>query len=84
MTYPLQAFAFTGATGAPGTVYGYIIVDANDVLAVAQAEHQQGAQRVFASERKFHGAQFRIYTAIIKILLEPAKSIDVNPICKGC
>ena len=36
MTYPLQAFAFTGATGAPGTVYGYIIVDANGVLLVAE------------------------------------------------
>lgn len=36
MAYALQVITFTGATGAPGTVYGYIIVDANNVLAAAE------------------------------------------------
>lgn len=31
-----QAFVFTGATDAPGTIYGYIIIDANGVLIAAE------------------------------------------------
>lgn len=31
-----QAFNFTGATGAPGTVYGYFIVDEDGVLIGAE------------------------------------------------
>lgn len=30
--YPAQDFTFTGATGAPGTIYGYYLVDADGEL----------------------------------------------------
>ena len=35
-SYPHHAFVFTGATNAPGTVYGYYITDANNVLSAAE------------------------------------------------
>lgn len=35
-TYTAQDFAFTGATSAPGTVYGYYITDASNVVRAAQ------------------------------------------------
>lgn len=31
-TYAAQDFAFTGPTNAPGTIYGYFIVDGSNVL----------------------------------------------------
>ena len=33
---PAQTFTFTGATDAPGTIYGYFIVDAGGVLVIAE------------------------------------------------
>lgn len=36
MSYAAQTFAFTGATNAPGTIYGYYIVDNNGVLMLAE------------------------------------------------
>lgn len=30
-SYPLQTFTFTGPTNSPGTIYGYYIVDTDDV-----------------------------------------------------
>lgn len=35
-SYAAQDFAFTGATTAPGTVYGYYIIDAANVVRGAQ------------------------------------------------
>lgn len=35
-TYPDQDFLFTGVTNAPGTIYGYYILDAGGVLAWAE------------------------------------------------
>jgi len=35
-TYTAQDFSFTGVTGAPGTVYGYYIVDGSNVLLWAE------------------------------------------------
>lgn len=34
--YAAHSFAFTGATTAPGTIYGYYITDANNKVIVAQ------------------------------------------------
>lgn len=34
--YAAQTFTFTGATNAPGTVYGYYITDANSKIVVAE------------------------------------------------
>ena len=36
MTHPAHTFSFTGATNAPGTIYGYYIVDANNKIVVAE------------------------------------------------
>lgn len=35
-SYAAQDFNFTGATGAPGTIYGYFVVDAANVLRWAE------------------------------------------------
>lgn len=35
-SYAAQDFTFTGATGAPGTIYGYFVVDALNVLRWAE------------------------------------------------
>jgi hypothetical protein len=35
-TYPQQTFTFTGATNAPGTIYGYYITDNNGKLIFAE------------------------------------------------
>ncbi len=34
--YPAHSFTFTGATSAPGTIYGYYITDNNSKMVVAQ------------------------------------------------
>jgi len=35
-TYAYQDFSFTGATAAPGTIYGYFVVDASGILVWAE------------------------------------------------
>ncbi len=35
-TYAQQTFAFSGPTNAPGTIYGYYVVDASNVLRWAE------------------------------------------------
>ncbi len=35
-TYAQQTFTFTGATGGPGTIYGYYIVDTSNVVRWAE------------------------------------------------
>ena len=44
--YPQQTFGFTGPTTAPGTIYGYYIVDASNV--VRWAERFPGANVPFS------------------------------------
>ena len=34
--YPAQDFAFTGTTGAPGTIYGYYVIDGSSNLLWAE------------------------------------------------
>ena len=36
MSYAAQSFVFTGATDAPGTIYGYYIIDNNSTIVVAE------------------------------------------------